>query len=347
VRLGAPGGFLGGRSGPEGGSGPVCIHSVLESPPRSGRRGRGPGQLLKGPLHLQDGRWSRSPRLGIPLDPFRCGRAQMPVAGGFVTRVFGLLDDPKRPGRSGATFMNLPWRDWLERAGSGGGDLAGEPGTSGCPAVPADRDREESLRLALPLQDRPTRRTDGSRHARRSALAGRKLPSGGRGGPAGRRPPVEDTVAARRFIEAVASSSRLRPPERRCISPGPAPTAARTGPRSCWPRPTPWSGCGGIAPGRGHGSRRVGRPGLRPAVETISTAILGSRGRREPGIGSGLRSPKPADPSEPWPPRAWISAGAGPTPSHSLEKGGTVLNAGDAAREYPILAEGIRLEERG
>ncbi len=39
---------------------------------------------------------------------------QLPVAGGFVTRLFGLDDDPKRLWRdAGATFLNRPFADWL------------------------------------------------------------------------------------------------------------------------------------------------------------------------------------------------------------------------------------------
>ena len=83
---------------------------------------------------------------------------QLPLAGGgYVTRLFGLHDDPKQAWDSpGSTVFNRPWPDWL--AGSG---INPEALWEGVPAerrtlwtarlYPLSPDREESLALTLPL----------------------------------------------------------------------------------------------------------------------------------------------------------------------------------------------------
>ena len=85
---------------------------------------------------------------------------QMPVANGcYVTRAFGLRDHPKRPWDApGATLMNRPWAERLAATGIAAdwrGPHAG-PGERTlwtARLYPAVSDREESLRLALPLHD--------------------------------------------------------------------------------------------------------------------------------------------------------------------------------------------------
>ena len=84
----------------------------------------------------------------------------MPIRdGGFVTRVFGLCDDPKQHWATpGATFMRCPWDRWLAGAGVTPEQLwphvAPDDRTLWHARLhPAAMDREESLRLALPLQD--------------------------------------------------------------------------------------------------------------------------------------------------------------------------------------------------
>ena len=82
---------------------------------------------------------------------------QLPIEGGYVTRLYGLDDDAKRSMADG-TFMNQPWTAWLAAAQSEASAL--------WPDVPAAArtlwtaklfpfaiEREDSLRLALPLQD--------------------------------------------------------------------------------------------------------------------------------------------------------------------------------------------------
>lgn len=87
---------------------------------------------------------------------------QLPVAGGgYVTRIFGMRDDPKRRVRDpSATFLNRPWGDWLARAGLAAealwGDLpAAQRSLWNARLYPLSQDREDSLALAVPLQDPP------------------------------------------------------------------------------------------------------------------------------------------------------------------------------------------------
>jgi fucokinase len=82
---------------------------------------------------------------------------QLPLAQGFVTRLFGLHDDPKRDTSIG-TFMNQPWPDWLAAA-----RLDPEVLWPNVPAAartlwnarlyPIAANRDDSLALSLPLQD--------------------------------------------------------------------------------------------------------------------------------------------------------------------------------------------------
>jgi fucokinase len=105
---------------------------------------------------------------------------QLPVDDGFVTRFYGLDDDPKRVWDDpGATFMSRPWADWLAEAGVAPEilwpDLPSAEWTLwNARLYPLVSDREESLRLALSLQ-LPGRAGDGWRaqweRAQRLSLA--------------------------------------------------------------------------------------------------------------------------------------------------------------------------------
>ena len=85
---------------------------------------------------------------------------QMPVAGdGFVTRVFGLGDDPKqRWDARGATFMHQAWEQWLAEASVTPEQVwphvtPHQRTLWNARLYPVAADRAESLRLARPLQD--------------------------------------------------------------------------------------------------------------------------------------------------------------------------------------------------
>ena len=84
---------------------------------------------------------------------------QLPVPQGYVTRLFGLRDDPKLASTAaGATLLNQPWADWLagdaELIAALWPDLdAAERTLWNARLFPVSADREQSLALALPLQD--------------------------------------------------------------------------------------------------------------------------------------------------------------------------------------------------
>ncbi len=76
------------------------------------------------------------------------------TGGGYVTRVFGLHDDPKRiVGEAAATFLNRPWPGWVLRSAEAvwPGVDPSERALWNARLYPAAATREESLRLALEL----------------------------------------------------------------------------------------------------------------------------------------------------------------------------------------------------
>ena len=76
------------------------------------------------------------------------------TGGGYVTRVFGLHDDPKRVvGEPMATFLNRPWPEWLLQSAEAvwPGVDPGERTLWNARLYPTAAGREESLRLALEL----------------------------------------------------------------------------------------------------------------------------------------------------------------------------------------------------
>ena len=94
----------------------------------------------------------------IELASRRCS-GSIAVGAGFVTRIFGLHDDPKRGWNSpDGTFMNQRWPDWLAAAG-----IDPELLWPNVPAAartlwnarlyPIAANRDDSLALTLPLQD--------------------------------------------------------------------------------------------------------------------------------------------------------------------------------------------------
>ncbi len=106
---------------------------------------------------------------------------QVPIDGGksFVTRLFGVHDDPKVSIDRGGTFLNEPWDAWLACAQVRPDQLWAEDETErtlwNAKLFPVCRARDESLRLALWLQapgDTPGDIRDAWRRADRVSLAG-------------------------------------------------------------------------------------------------------------------------------------------------------------------------------
>lgn len=91
---------------------------------------------------------------------------QLPVEGGFVTRIYGLNDDPKREWDDPtARFMNCSWATWLAEAGIAADVIwpsvpESERTLWNAQLYPVVVDRGESLKLALPLQEPATASQD-------------------------------------------------------------------------------------------------------------------------------------------------------------------------------------------
>ena len=115
---------------------------------------------LSGPLTLRGAALIANLHTGQPLTlAADVAMQQVPVDGGFVTRVYGLHDNPKHAWKTPvATFMNRSWQEWLDQVGidaqllwPDASDDARTLWNARLYALTADR--EESLKLALPLQD--------------------------------------------------------------------------------------------------------------------------------------------------------------------------------------------------
>ena len=137
---------------------------------------------------------------------------QLPIeGGGYVTRLYGLDDDPKQAWNGPAgTLVNRPWAAWLAEMGVGTEVVwpdvpAGERTLWNARLYPLVDEREESIALSLPLQ-RPGEAPGGWRErwleCERLSLGesyrradGERLLADVQA--------VEDTVAACRFYDAV------------------------------------------------------------------------------------------------------------------------------------------------
>ena len=136
---------------------------------------------------------------------------QLPVTGGFVTRVLGLSDDPKHLWSDPhASYLNGPWANWLAHISVQPEELwphvpPEQWNLWHARLFPRDEDRETSLELALPLQDpaaAPIGWVERWRRAPRLSLAEGFAQAGGK------RilddlAEIEDSVAARQAADAI------------------------------------------------------------------------------------------------------------------------------------------------
>jgi len=285
---------------------------------------------------------------------------QLPVAGDrFVTRVFGLHDDAKRPWDDpGATFMNHPWRAWLDRAGV-------DPETiwPGSPIAvrtlwnarlyPVVAEREDSLALSLPLQDPasapPSWRARWESSPRLSLAESFAQADGER--ILAELAAIEDEVAARSFCSAIAAE---RPATEAKTLLGPEHVVSRRAER-----------CAGWLANDDSILRLRGYKALAEATgemqwedrafATLATIIGEAVSRQQSGIArsrtgsrrlvSDLASDNRAVRVEA---AARIDFGGGwtDTPPYSIERGGTVLNAAVTLHDrYPIVAQAEWLPE--
>ena len=274
---------------------------------------------------------------------------QMPVAGGqFVTRVFGLGDDPKKHWDArGATFMNRTWEHWLVEAGV-------TPEQVWPHATPSQRtlwnarlhpvaaDREESLRLALPLQD-PSSAPDGwldewLAAPRLSLAEGATQADGPR--LLAELLALEDTIAVLRFSAAVEAEQPAA--EAKGLL-GATPGVIRRRSQGAGER---WQTADPIVRIRGFkalaeatGSRAWEDRAFGVLADMVERATLNVQ--RSTILPTGARHVVARA-------AARIDFGGGwtDTPPQSIERGGTVLNAALTLRgEHPIVAEVDRLPE--
>ena len=276
---------------------------------------------------------------------------QMPVAGGqFVTRVFGLGDDPKKHWDArGATFMNRTWERWLVEAGVTPEQVWPHATPSqrtlwNARLYPVAADREESLRLALPLQDPPSAPTgwlDAWLAAPRLSLAeGATQADGPR--LLAELLALEDTVAILRFSTAVEAEQPAA--EAKALL-GATPGVIRRRSQEAgdrWRTADPIVQIRGFkALGEATGERAWEDRAFSTLATLIEQATLKVPGRRP--------HPSAANPKSVLVrAAARIDFGGGwtDTPPQSIERGGTVLNAALTLRgEHPIVAEVDRLPE--
>jgi fucokinase len=276
---------------------------------------------------------------------------QMPVEAGWVTRIFGLYDDPKRSWDDpAATFMNRPWADWLIQAGIDAGEVWPDVPTVertlwNASLFPVTRARQESLDLALPLQD-PGSAPPGWRarwqESHRLSLSESAARADGEQILASI-VDVEDEVAVQRFRAAVEAEQPAVAAKRFLGTA--VPVVAGRGRRieSWLEQSDP------ILQIRGY--KALAEALGEPAWENRAFAVLANV------IEAAVNSQKPdtavAKPAEETrlvrvEAAARIDFGGGwtDTPPHSIERGGTVLNAAITLRDqYPIVVEAERLPE--
>lgn len=336
--------------------GPILINAVLEGEVQ----GDGPLLLadscLSGPVA-----WAGAGVIcGVETDealalPADLVLDQLPVrldgAVAFVTRCFGLHDDPKRPyDDPAATFCNRPWRAFLQALALSPEDIwPGIPDDQrtlwNAHLFPALTDRDESLRLALPLgQAGPA--PDGWREcwqaARRLSLAeSAPLADGDRllGHLAG----IEDHVAARRFSQAIMAE-RPAAEAKRLLG---ASTGARARRAELCASPETWflepvvklRLYRGLAEATGDARWEDRAFALLAGLIEAATPAIGRPPRRaQSGERRGVRVAAAA--------RIDLGGGWTDTPPHSIERGGAVLNTALTLHgSHPITAEARPLDE--
>ncbi len=276
---------------------------------------------------------------------------QMPIAGGgFVTRVFGLGDDPKqRWDTRGATYMNQAWEQWLAEAGVTPEQVwpdatPNQRSLWNARLYPVATDREESLRLALPLQtpsSPPTGWLAAWLAAPRLSLAeGATQADGPR--LLAELSALEDSIAILRFGAAVVAEQPAA--EAKALL-GATPGVIRRRSQGAGDR---WRAADPIVQIRGF--KALGEATGERAWEDRAFSTLAELIKRATLKVSG-RDPQPSAVNlQPVLVRAAarIDFGGGwtDTPPHSIERGGVVLNAAVTLRgAHPIVAKVAPLPE--
>jgi len=276
---------------------------------------------------------------------------QLPLEQGFVTRIFGLYDDPKRSwDESNGTFMNHPWLDWLAAA-----HMDPELLWPNVPVAartlwnarlyPIAATRDESLMLSLPLQD-PTRtapdwRTKWESSPRLSLAASfagadsERILSG--------LAEIEDFVAARHFYAAIQGQQPAAEAQA-LIGSVSSNIARRCALIDSW-----LAQADPIVQLRGY--KALAAASERPEWEDRAFAILArliesSVNEQAVVRAHAVQLERGRDVQVKAAARIDFGGGWTDTPPYSIEQGGTVLNAAILLRKaHPIVAEAIWLDE--
>jgi fucokinase len=281
---------------------------------------------------------------------------QLPVTGGFVTRIYGLHDNPKHLWDDpGATFMNRPWQEWL--------DGAGIEAKAVWPDVPVDEwtlwnarlypvmvDREESLALSLPMQDLGNASSDWRAQwqaCRRLSLAESfAVADGGR--ILAEVASIEDLVASRQFYSAFEAERPAEDiePLLGSVAGAVERRAGQVAERLADDDP--------ILRLRGYkalaeatGEQKWEDRAFETLAAMIEEAVAGQRAALGFGAGTGGQWASDSRPVR-VEAAARIDFGGGwtDTPPYSIERGGDVLNAAVTLHSrYPIVVEAERLPE--
>jgi galactokinase/mevalonate kinase-like predicted kinase len=282
---------------------------------------------------------------------------QLPIAGGgYVTRIFGLCDDPKQlwDAAKGGTFLNLPWAAWLKHAGLTAEQVwpdvpAGERTLWNARLYPLVADREASLSLALPLQS-PEQADPGWRSrwlmAERLSLGESFLRADGERLMA-ELSAVEDEVTARRFYAAFEAEQPAAEAAR-WLAASPYKAAQRAGLVGSW-----LDGADPILRLRGY--KAVAEATGDATWEDRAFAVLATMIEAVTNPGAVIARSQVGDEAISYSEQnrtttrrarvfaaARIDFGGGwtDTPPYSIERGGTVLNAAITLKgAYPIVAD--------
>ena len=299
-----------------------------------------------------------SVRTGRPL---RLGRDlvihQLPVADGFVTRIYGLYDNPKDTRASqGACFLNVPWPAWLDRAQLDPAALwprSGEREQSLWDAdlYPVCADRDESLAWALTLQQ-PDAAPPGWQ-ARWAAMPRLSLAESYRQADGERilceSVEIEDKVASRRFLAMIRTEAAAAE----------AAPLLGTNPETITRRGDQVAALLGqegdrILALRGYKALAASKGQMHWEDRAFAelAGMIRSTSPRQPVVGARARGLARAAPMACESVRvhaaARVDLGGGwtDTPPYSIERGGTVLNAAVTLNgAYPITATASWLSE--
>jgi len=269
--------------------------------------------------------------------------------GGFVTRVYGTSDDPKKTVQMGGTFLGRPWQEWLASGVFSVEDLwptCDDPSQRSlwnARLYPVCADREASLESSLWLQS-PTEASAETRMAWRSgervSLEESYLDADVRQIVA-EVAQIEDKVRSRQFVYGVEREEPAADIAECLGMPRERPRRARLAADLLEASSDPWLPLRGyqalsVATGDQHWEDR--------AFSSLARLVRAHTPSSPPArldSGASVRSVNVRA-------AARIDFGGGwtDTPPYSLEHGGTVFNAAITLRnEYPIMAEATLLDE--